>query len=1020
MAVIEHHLRRARLSTAIRLPGSRITNLLLLAMLLSVADGFGATLAASHFLSTVGSNGIVVDYVIFAALSIPVSMIMAPAINRGSRAALLERLLLGAVPVSAVLILASVYGGAIGAYVLFSGLPVIHLVIASVFQVMLGDYMTVREISRYSVRLSVAMSSGVMLGSLLAVGLVTVFDPVWLTFGLLPLQLLCFGHLSWLATQWQPAGEWEAQEEEGVMESLRGIGRLLRGFPIALLLVVAVFANMLTQCSSEYLVYTIYTDHFPDEQALARFFGIMKGVVNFAGMAVGLWLSDPLMRRLGIARMNLVFPVASGLGFVGMAISPALALGIMAHVVYAGLADTIDVPVMTINYNAVPPRFSGRLRVFNDNIVYPFALALSGFLLWAVDAVAGFSGVAVMGGVLSLVFLAASWGIGRRYVSGLVGMLREGTVDLDRDDALARTAPDIVASHPDALRALLGSNDRGAVTLALRILAHVPLASFRDALAPALASGADEPVACLAAAGARLGPDLLPLFAAGSPTVRRGAARCLVAAGVALPEAPPGETDKVLAALRGVAAAERNSASRDALVAAIADIDIAAALLPVVAARGRPASIPILIAIADHHPALESPALRRLAALPPSLIEEAPLDERLIRRALAAPIPPERLAGWRLAAAQGWSVERLVQGLDDADDEVREGVADLLIARGGAAIDAAAAVLESGTAAARLAAIHVLGRLGETERLFAALKTGAFRRIETHRFWRAALPDGTKADWSRIAGIAMAEADQAAIEEVLATLAALGHRQTVLYVRRFLAATDQRMRARAIEAIGAVDQRQLVGPLIPLLDGGGDAVKGKSAALPSVLASMAGNESPWLRRAAAAAALAGQDGFTLPELSRTDMDAAHPDLIAQLLFLRDVSIFRHCSLDDLLSIDKALVRNDYLDGEAIITAGQEGDELFVLQQGEARVSLTTEGKTVEFARFQPGAVFGEMALFDQSERSADVTAVGRTLCLVLGRSRFEDLTRQRPAILMQICRVFAERLREANNRLQKI
>ena len=145
----------------------------------------------------------------------------------------------------------------------------------------------------------------------------------------------------------------------------------------------------------------------------------------------------------------------------------------------------------------------------------------------------------------------------------------------------------------------------------------------------------------------------------------------------------------------------------------------------------------------------------------------------------------------------------------------------------------------------------MLGQAGATEALFGYLQKDAFPRIARYRQWLQAVPEGNVA-WAAIARIAMAEANQAAIDEVLVTLAALGHKQTVSYIRRFLGARDERMRARAAEAITAVDQRRLVTPLIPLLDGD-TATRGKALPLEFVLEAMSTSSLPWLRRAAVAA-----------------------------------------------------------------------------------------------------------------------------------------------------------------------
>ena len=143
-------------------------------------------------------------------------------------------------------------------------------------------------------------------------------------------------------------------------------------------------------------------------------------------------------------------------------------------------------------------------------------------------------------------------------------------------------------------------------------------------------------------------------------------------------------------------------------------------------------------------------------------------------------------------------------------------------------------------------------------------------------------------------------------------------------------------------------------------------------------------------------------------------------LLDRLLFLRKVAIFESCSLDDLHAMQQAMKRADYLAGDVIVEQGTQGEELFVLLEGEVSVRQRGPAGSTEFATLKPGSVFGEMALFGEGERSADIVAVGYVSCLVLERSHFEDLARQRPGILLQICQVLGGRLRVANQRLHDL
>lgn len=987
------------------IPNDRIGHLVLSAFLLATANTFGSSLAAARFLSTQGGEGIAIYYIVFALVSIPAWAVYARMIDSGSRVVLLQRFMAAVIATTALLILASGFGGTAADYSLYTGISVLESLLYSVFHVVLIDYLTAREMTRYSTRVAVALSAGGMVGGSLAGLLAGFVSPFWLLFGMPLILCLCLAHLAWLSHRWKPAGEREEQGESGILENLRSIGSIMRGFLIAVLLSTALFLNIVTQCIAEYMVFNIYTDSFPDEQSLAKFFGLMSGALNFVGMAIGLWLTDPLMRRLGIARMNLVFPAACAVSFIAMLASPLLPVAMFAHVVYDGLSNNIDAPVTAINYNAVPGRFASRLRAFNDSLIYPIALAVSGLLVWVVAQLAGLFGVGVLGVVLSLCFLACGWGIGWRYVSGLVGILREGAVDLDRDEFLIREASVVAASNSADLTVMLKGQDKTATELALRIVAHTSIGPFIEPIAEKLATSGDETVIALARGGDRHAADLLTLWPNAEPALRIRIAQYLVAVGRPLPE--DRDQAPVMIALDLAARLGKSSDAAQALVTmAQSQLDVATALLPVAAARREDAFMPMLVGIIRKHASLEEVLVKTIAALPYPKTGSTGLPQDLLEEAVRAPDTGRRVLGYQLAVRGGWPAERIAVGLTDRDESVRRVAIAALVLRK----DSVAAVLpmlRDENPSVRLAAIEVLGHVGATEALFSYLQKDAFPRIARYRQWRQAVPDGEVA-WAAIARIAMAEANQAAIDEVLVTLAALGHKQTVSYIRRFLSARDERMRARAAEAITAVDQRRLVTPLIPLLDGD-TAKRGKTLPLKSVLDAMSTSSLPWLRRAAVAA-----------RSLESDMPNAEHGLLDRLLFLRNVPIFESCSLDDLYAMQQVMKRADYLSDEVIVKQGAHGEELFVLLEGEVKVRQRGPSGFTDFATLKPGSMFGEMALFGEGERSADIVAVGYASCLVLERSHFEDLARQRPGILLQICRVFGGRLRAANQKLHEL
>ena len=67
----------------------------------------------------------------------------------------------------------------------------------------------------------------------------------------------------------------------------------------------------------------------------------------------------------------------------------------------------------------------------------------------------------------------------------------------------------------------------------------------------------------------------------------------------------------------------------------------------------------------------------------------------------------------------------------------------------------------------------------------------------------------------------------------------------------------------------------------------------------------------------------------------------------------------------------------YEDGEAIVSQGDVGDCMFVIEQGEVEVVQRSGENGVRLAVLGEGEFFGEMAVFDRDVRSATVRALGK-------------------------------------------
>ena len=109
-------------------------------------------------------------------------------------------------------------------------------------------------------------------------------------------------------------------------------------------------------------------------------------------------------------------------------------------------------------------------------------------------------------------------------------------------------------------------------------------------------------------------------------------------------------------------------------------------------------------------------------------------------------------------------------------------------------------------------------------------------------------------------------------------------------------------------------------------------------------------------------------------------------------------------------------------GTRIFQYGDAGDKLFILLEGKVRISREISGMGEEaLAVLGPGEVFGEMALFDESPRSADARAHERCRLLVIEKEAFDDLLFVEKDLAYEVLwacvRILASRMRETNDKL---
>ena len=99
--------------------------------------------------------------------------------------------------------------------------------------------------------------------------------------------------------------------------------------------------------------------------------------------------------------------------------------------------------------------------------------------------------------------------------------------------------------------------------------------------------------------------------------------------------------------------------------------------------------------------------------------------------------------------------------------------------------------------------------------------------------------------------------------------------------------------------------------------------------------------------------------------------------------------------------------------EVIFKEGETGEEMYYIISGEVEIAVA--GKVMEV--IQAEGIIGEMALIDNSPRSATATARTDATLAVIDQDRFTALLQQTPLFAIQVMRILARRLRRSDSRI---
>jgi uncharacterized membrane protein len=135
--------------------------------------------------------------------------------------------------------------------------------------------------------------------------------------------------------------------------------------------------------------------------------------------------------------------------------------------------------------------------------------------------------------------------------------------------------------------------------------------------------------------------------------------------------------------------------------------------------------------------------------------------------------------------------------------------------------------------------------------------------------------------------------------------------------------------------------------------------------------------------------------------------------------LRHVPLFESLDTKAARELCELLESLDRKAGAILFRAGDEGDAMYLIEQGKVRIYVQAkDGHEVTLTELYRGDFFGEMALLDGKPRSADARVTEDARLAVLSREHFLSFVQSHPNVALEMLTALANRLRHTDELLR--
>ncbi len=141
----------------------------------------------------------------------------------------------------------------------------------------------------------------------------------------------------------------------------------------------------------------------------------------------------------------------------------------------------------------------------------------------------------------------------------------------------------------------------------------------------------------------------------------------------------------------------------------------------------------------------------------------------------------------------------------------------------------------------------------------------------------------------------------------------------------------------------------------------------------------------------------------------------------KLWYLKHIRLFDGLSPSDMQEMEKITRMEEVKKRQPLYLPGDPSSNVYLLKKGRVKIANTApSGKEVTFEILEPGEVFGELEVLEDTPRSTSAEALDDTLICVIPRKEFDQYLAMHPNVTVKLTKLIGLRLRKIQSRVEDL